>query len=112
MKKLFIAFTIALIITVIGFVGSGSSFCRIFYAGDANYDNKIDVGDCIAIERMIAGLDPVTITADANKDGVVNSEDIVKVQKVILRMEKPLKVLIFWDAAPPHKANSSNVFHP
>jgi hypothetical protein len=52
--------------------------------GDANVDGVVNMGDAIAVERMILGLSPKNINADANQDGVVNMADVIKIERMIL----------------------------
>lgn len=52
--------------------------------GDANFDGDVDMGDIIAIERMMLGLDLTTFASDANRDGDYNIADILCIEKAML----------------------------
>jgi hypothetical protein len=55
--------------------------------GDANGDGIVNSLDITRVERIIAGLDTETPGADANQDGVVNSLDITKVERIIAGLD-------------------------
>jgi hypothetical protein len=52
-------------------------------AGDANGDGLINSADITKVERIIVGLDSATSGADANSDGVINTADITKIERII-----------------------------
>jgi len=52
--------------------------------GDANFDGNVNMGDIIAIERMMLGLDLTTFASDANRDGDYNIADILCIEKAML----------------------------
>jgi len=52
--------------------------------GDANGDGIVNSLDITKVERIIVGLDTATPGADANQDGVVNNLDITKVERIIV----------------------------
>jgi len=56
-------------------------------SGDANGDGVVNSLDITKVERIIAGLDTETPGADANQDGVVNSLDITKVERIIAGLD-------------------------
>ncbi len=51
--------------------------------GDANGDGLINTADISKVERIIAGLDSATSGADANGDGLINTADITKIERII-----------------------------
>jgi len=55
--------------------------------GDANGDGVVNSLDITKVERIIVGLDAETPGADANGDGVVNSLDITKVERIIVGLD-------------------------
>ncbi len=55
--------------------------------GDANGDGVVNSLDITKVERIIVGLDTETPGADANQDGVVNSLDITKVERIIVGLD-------------------------
>jgi len=55
--------------------------------GDANGDGVVNSLDITKVERIIVGLDAETPGADANQDGVVNSLDITKVERIIVGLD-------------------------
>ena len=52
-------------------------------SGDANADGVINSADITKVERIIVGLDSATSGADANGDGVINSADVTKIERTI-----------------------------
>ena len=60
--------------------------------GDANADGVINMQDVTKIERIILELDDATDTADGKRDGVINMLDVTYVELVILG-----KVPVFCD---------------
>lgn len=52
--------------------------------GDANQDNRIDVGDLVMMQRQLMGLNPVVPSSDANADGAFNVGDYIYTVRVIL----------------------------
>jgi hypothetical protein len=55
--------------------------------GDANADGLVNMGDVIAVERMILGLKSTYIGADANIDGKLNMGDVIKIERLILGLD-------------------------
>jgi hypothetical protein len=53
-------------------------------AGDANNDGKVNAADITAVERIIAGLDPIDVNADTNMNGTVDMGDVVKIIRIIM----------------------------
>ena len=51
--------------------------------GDANGDGLVNTLDITKVERIIAHMDQTTLGADANQDGSVNAIDITKVERMI-----------------------------
>jgi len=51
--------------------------------GDANGDGVVNTADITKVERIIVGLEVTTSSADANQDGKVNAADITKVERII-----------------------------
>ncbi len=60
------------------------SFQVLSTPGDANGDGEINSLDITKVVRIILKLDPVTPTADANRDGEINALDITTVELIIL----------------------------
>jgi len=59
------------------------SFTVTVTPGDANDDGVVNAQDITKVERIIAGLDAQTSGADANQDGNINALDITKVERII-----------------------------
>jgi len=55
--------------------------------GDANADGTVNMGDVIAVERIILGLKSLYIGADANIDYSVDMGDVVKIERTILGLK-------------------------
>jgi hypothetical protein len=55
--------------------------------GDANADGVVNMGDVIAVERIILGLKTPYIGADANIDRKINMGDVIKIEKIILGLD-------------------------
>jgi hypothetical protein len=51
--------------------------------GDANGDGVVNSADITKVERMIALLEGTTAGADGNQDGKVNTADITKIERII-----------------------------
>ena len=43
--------------------------------------------DITKVERIIAGLDAITLGADANQDGNINALDITRVERIIVGLD-------------------------
>ncbi|MBC7128184.1 MAG: PKD domain-containing protein [Thermoplasmatales archaeon] len=74
-------------LTVNDLYGKSSSKEReinVFSRGDANMDGKINALDITKIERIIAGIDEETITADLDGNGKINAEDLNELINKIL----------------------------
>jgi hypothetical protein len=56
--------------------------------GDANGNGVIDMGDVVKVNRIMQKLDPPTDSADANGDGVVDKYDITKIERIIMGQDK------------------------
>jgi hypothetical protein len=56
------------------------------FPGDADDNGIINAGDITKLERIILGLDPEILNADANIDGTVNSTDIGVVEYMMLEL--------------------------
>ena len=59
-------------------------YIQVYEVGDATANGIINVGDVVAVENMILGLQPMTLWADANQDGKVNVLDITIIERIIL----------------------------
>jgi large repetitive protein len=57
---------------------------KVYMPYDANGNGVVDMGDVVKVQRIISGLDPPTIAADANEDGKVNKDDILTIISYIL----------------------------
>ncbi|MFC2018664.1 dockerin type I domain-containing protein [Chloroflexota bacterium] len=55
--------------------------------GDATGDGQVNAQDITSVERIIAGLDTITLGADANQDGVVNALDITKTEMLVAGLD-------------------------
>jgi len=55
--------------------------------GDANCDGAVNMGDVVAVERMILGYSQVTSNAIVNKDGSVDMGTVVKIERKILGLK-------------------------
>jgi len=55
--------------------------------GDANSDGVVNSLDITKVERIVVGMDARTPEADANQDDVVNSLDITKVERIIAGLD-------------------------
>lgn len=55
--------------------------------GDANGDGLINSADITKVERIIVGLDAATPGADVNGDGNINSADVTKIERRIAGLE-------------------------
>ena len=51
--------------------------------GNANMDDKIDASDVTYLQQILTGDKQATQFADANRDGTVNSDDIIQVNAII-----------------------------
>lgn len=51
--------------------------------GDVNGDGLVDSSDIIAIERIIVEFDPITASADVNADAVINCLDITTIKMIM-----------------------------
>jgi len=60
---------------------------KVYMLYDANGDGFIDMGDVVKVERIALKLDPVTPSADANRDGLINVGDVIKIERVILGID-------------------------
>ncbi len=58
--------------------------------GDANGDGAVNAIDITKVERIVAGLDPLTCGGDANCDGNINAVDITKVERIIAGLDPPI----------------------
>lgn len=67
-----------------------NSGVNIIKAGDANYDNKLNIRDATAIQKHTAGVITLSFTeavrADANFDGKINVRDATYIQKILAGM--------------------------
>ena len=52
--------------------------------GDTNEDGIVNSTDLTKVERIIMGLDPVTSSADVNGDGNINALDLTQIELVIM----------------------------
>ena len=55
--------------------------------GDANGDGVVDTLDITKVERIIGHADAETPGADANQDSFINALDITKVERIIVRLD-------------------------
>ena len=55
--------------------------------GDATGDGVVDSRDVTKVERIIVGLDTETPGADATQDGVVDSRDVTKIERIIVGLD-------------------------
>ncbi|MFW6125775.1 MAG: dockerin type I repeat-containing protein, partial [Chloroflexota bacterium] len=55
--------------------------------GDATGDGVVNSSDITKVERIMLMLDPETPGADANGDGVVNSSDITRIERIMLQLD-------------------------
>jgi len=62
-------------------------YITIAYMGDADGDGMINTNDITKVERIIVALDDETYNADANQDGNINTADITKVERIIAGMD-------------------------
>ena len=60
----------------------------IWKHGAANGDGKVNIIDVTKVERVILGLDPITVASDANNDGKVNIGDVTWIERIILGLEQ------------------------
>ena len=56
----------------------------LYAAGDANVDGVINSLDLTKVERIILGIDIATLGADANIDGNINAMDLTKIEMIIV----------------------------
>ena len=61
-----------------------TDYITIYAAGDVNGDLGIDSTDITAIELIVAGINPETLTSDVNDDGNVNAIDITATELAAL----------------------------
>ncbi len=59
----------------------------VYERGDANLDGEINAIDITKIKRIIAGLDSAIQTADVDKNGLINDEDLEHLINKILGLE-------------------------
>ncbi|VVB72143.1 Cobalamin-binding protein [uncultured archaeon] len=81
-------------------LASASGYCLEIF-GNANQDDTIDESDIAYARDVIAGKSPATELADANRDGIVDIEDIKQIQKIINSTEDhlTLKTFTIYDKA-------------
>ena len=61
-----------------------ANYITIYAAGDIGTDLALSAADITGIERVVLGVDPSTITSDANNDSSINSVDLTKTELVVL----------------------------
>ena len=66
---------------------TGDSVNVTLVPGDATGDGVVDSRDITKVERIIAGLDAETPGADATQDGVIDSRDITKIEIIIAGLD-------------------------
>jgi len=54
---------------------------------DLDPQQQAELGDVTKVERIILGLDPLTVGADADGGGVVNMGDVTKIERIILGLD-------------------------
>lgn len=64
--------------------GEYSIRADFFMVGDADGDEDVDVRDVTAVERVILGLDQMTLRADATGDGLVDVRDVTRIEAIAL----------------------------
>jgi hypothetical protein len=57
---------------------------KIYKPGDANGDGSVTVIDITYAERVLFGLNAPTAGSDANLNGIFNTADIVRIEKLII----------------------------
>jgi hypothetical protein len=55
--------------------------------GDANMDGSVNMGDVVAVERIILGLGLKTATSDANQNYSIDMGDVVRIERNILGLK-------------------------
>jgi len=61
-----------------------TDYITIYVAGDVNGDLSISATDITAIELIVAGINPETLTSDVNDDGSINALDITATELAVL----------------------------
>ena len=69
--------------------------------GDANADGVINSTDLTKVERIMMGLDPPTPSADTNQDGKINSTDLTLIERIMLGLDTPLTTMRFNSELTP-----------
>jgi iron complex transport system substrate-binding protein len=92
---------LVLICALLGISVASASGYTLEIFGNANMDDAINESDIVYVRDVIAGKSASTELADANRDGIVDNEDIEQIEKIINSTEDhlTLKAFTIYDEA-------------